>query len=104
LSSSDYSEDHIYEEVFDINEKYQDIDQLVVTKNRDSLLKQADNHVIFIYLNGTPLDNGAKEYQTANLLPNYQDLTYERANVKTLGQRTLISLPIKLDDRTRVEA
>ncbi|KAL6416902.1 hypothetical protein ACFW04_013098 [Cataglyphis niger] len=92
-----------YEEIIDLNDEPQNTDRIIITENRDSLLKQSDNHVIFIYLNGTPFDNGAKEYQEANLLPNYQDLMYERANVKSLNHGKLISLPIKYNNRTNIE-
>ncbi|KAL6424939.1 hypothetical protein ACFW04_010072 [Cataglyphis niger] len=92
-----------YEEIIDLNDEPQNTDRIIITENRDSLLKQSDNHVIFIYLNGTPFDNGAKEYQEANLLPNYQDLMYERANVKSLNHGNLISLPIKYNNRTNIE-
>lgn len=71
---------------------------------RDNLLKQKDNHVIFINLNGTPYDNGAKLYQEANLFPKYEGLTYERARINTVKSNTLIALPIKYNDRTRIEA
>ncbi|XP_050462030.1 uncharacterized protein LOC126857007 [Cataglyphis hispanica] len=83
-----------YEEIIDLNDEPQNTDRIIITENRDSLLKQSDNHVIFIYLNGTPFDNGAKEYQEANLLPNYQDLMYERANVKSLNHDVIMELQL----------
>ncbi|XP_036140388.1 uncharacterized protein LOC118644842 [Monomorium pharaonis] len=74
-----------------------------IDKTRENLLSRKDNHVIFIYLNGTPFDNGAKQYSEANLLPNYENLTYERANVRTIKGNTVISLPIKFNNRTLLE-
>ena len=71
--------------------------------SRDRLLKHNDNYVIFITLNGEPLDNGARELQEDNLLPTYKDVTYERAKINTLRSKTLISLPLKLNHRTLIE-
>ncbi|KMQ89576.1 enzymatic polyprotein endonuclease reverse [Lasius niger] len=92
-----------YEEILDLNEERRNTDQILITESRDSLLKQSDNHVIFIHVNGTPFDNGAKEYQEANLLPNYENLTFERVNIKTIKSRTLISIPIRLNNHSRLE-
>ncbi|KMQ88697.1 enzymatic polyprotein endonuclease reverse [Lasius niger] len=60
----------------------QNPNQLIVKEIRGNLLNQKDNHVIFIHLNGTPFDNGARLYQEANIIPEYRNLTYERANTK----------------------
>lgn len=71
---------------------------------RGNLLQQKDNHVIFIYQNRNPYDNGAKAYHEVNLLPKYEGLTFERARVCTVKRNTLIALPIKYNDRTLIEA
>lgn len=81
-----------------VNEQPKTID------SRDSLLKQKDNIVIFIYMSGAPFDNGAKELQKAGQLPQYRDIVYERAKVSSIGNKTLIALPLKLNDRTPIEA
>ncbi|XP_011686344.1 PREDICTED: uncharacterized protein LOC105449050 [Wasmannia auropunctata] len=103
---------HLYEEIFDSNQvpyeteatREPSNDQLIVKETRDGLLHTLDNHVIFIYMNGRPYDSGAKEYQENNLLPDYQNLTYERAAVRNIkGKYVLIALPIKYNDRTRLE-
>lgn len=76
---------------------------LKINEIRVSLLMRKDNHLIFIYLNSTPFDKGAKDYNKTNKLPIYDNLTFERANVKTVNNQTLISIPIKLNDRTLIE-
>ncbi|XP_026830969.1 uncharacterized protein LOC113563505, partial [Ooceraea biroi] len=81
----------------------EDASRVTITETRDNLLKQSDNLVIFIYLNGNPLDNGARELQSAGLFPKYQDIMYERVKVSALRNKTLIALPLKLNDRTLVE-
>jgi len=48
---------------------------LRIKGTRDSLLMQKDNHVIFVNVDGTPLDKGSKDYQKANKFPQYNDLT-----------------------------
>jgi len=71
---------------------------------REGLLKQKANHVIFLYQDGTPFENGAKQYQETNLLPNYEELTFERARIRTVVTNTLIALPIKLNNHILIEA
>ncbi|KMQ83421.1 enzymatic polyprotein endonuclease reverse, partial [Lasius niger] len=44
---------------------------LRINETRDPLLKRKDNHLIFICLNGTPFDKGAKDYSKINKLPIY---------------------------------
>jgi len=75
-----------------------------IIESRDNLLKHKDNLVIFIYQNGAPFDNGAKELHKAELLPKFQNIMYERAQVSNLRGKTLIALPLKFDDRTLIEA
>lgn len=75
-----------------------------INETRDALVAKSDNHVIFVRLNGKPFDQGAILYNNANLLPKYMDLTYERARVTSIGSRYLIALPIKFDDRIRIES
>jgi transposase InsO family protein len=70
---------------------------------RDNLLNQKDNHVIFISLDGTPYDRGAELYSTANLLPAYENLNFERVNVKRIKSNNLISIPIRTNHRLSVE-
>ncbi|XP_039315265.1 uncharacterized protein LOC120359895 [Solenopsis invicta] len=78
--------------------------RIKIIETRDNLLNSHDNHVIFILMNGEPFDNGALEYQKNNLLPNYQNLAYERANVRHRNRHhVLISIPIKFNHRTLVE-
>ena len=74
--------------------------QLVIRESRDSLAKIKDNKVIFIGLDGSPIDKGAKELETENLLPNHVDLTVERARPVPDGVRYIISLPINENPRT----
>jgi len=74
-----------------------------IIESRESLLKQKDNLVIFVCKNGAPFDHGAKELQKAELLPVFKDIMYERAQVSTLRNKTLIALPLKLNDRTLIE-
>ena len=74
--------------------------QLVIRESRDSLAKIKDNKVIFIGLDGSPIDKGGKELETENLLPNHVDLTLERARPVPDGVRYIISLPIKENPRT----
>lgn len=78
--------------------------QARIREIRDGLLKQKGTHLIFVYLNETPYDSGAKLYQEANLLPKYKDLTYERARICTVKGNTVIALPIKYNNQTLVEA
>jgi hypothetical protein len=78
--------------------------RLRIVETRDNLVNRHDNHVIFILMNGNPFDNGAIEYQKHNLLPKYENLTYERANVKPRSKHhVLISIPIKFNHRTLLE-
>lgn len=72
--------------------------------SRDSLLRQKDNIVIFIFVNGDPYDNGSRELDKQNLLPPDKTLTYERASVSPFKSYTLISLPIKFDNQTFISA
>lgn len=103
--------EHTYEEIFESDQvpyrpnipKTGEAN-IVVTEVQDNLLHHADNHVIFIRMNGLPFDNGAWEYQKRNLLPKYENLTYARAHVKTNKNHVLISLPIKFDSHTQIEA
>jgi len=74
-----------------------------IIESREKLLKQKDNLVIFICQNGAPFDNGAVELQKAKLLPQFNDVMYERAKISTIHNKTLIALPIKLNDRTLIE-
>jgi len=39
----------------------------------------------------------------ADLLPQFQDIMYERARVSTVRGKTLIASPLKLNDRTLLE-
>lgn len=55
-------------------------------------------------MEGSPVDEGAREYHRDNKLPKYKDLTMERAKVQELGNKILISLPIKFDSQTPIEA
>lgn len=71
--------------------------------SRENLLKQHDNLVIFIYTNGRPYDNGAKEFYKESLLPKYKDIMPERAKVTAFKGKTLIALPIKYNDQTLIE-
>lgn len=80
----------------------QNPNQLTIKEIRDNLLNRKDNHLIFVHLNETPFDNGAKLYQEANIIPDYRNFTYERASVRMVKSNTLISLqtiPIKLNNR-----
>jgi len=77
--------------------------RLNVIESRESLLKQKDNLVIFIYQNGEPFDNGAKELHKAKLLTSFKNIMYERAQVSSIRNKTLIALPLKFDNRTLVE-
>lgn len=63
-----------------------------------------DNHVVFVYLNGTPLDTEALCYQENDKLPKYADLTFERARLVKIGAKYLITLPIKVNDREIITA
>lgn len=71
--------------------------------SRENLLSQKDNLVIFIRSDGTPFDNGARELQAAQLLPQYKDIMFGRAKVSDFKGKILIALPLKLNDRTLVE-
>lgn len=102
-----------YEEIFDSNRvPYQEkapeqpkLKKFFITESRDSLINHVDNHVIFIHMNGMPFDSGAFEYRKNNLLPKYENLTFERAHVTTIRKKNvLISLPIKFSSRVQVEA
>jgi len=75
-----------------------------ILESRENLLKQKDNLVIFVCQNGVPFDNGAKELYRAKLLPQFKDIMYERAKISTINNKTLIALPIKLNDRILIEA
>jgi transposase InsO family protein len=80
-------------------------ERIRIIRTRDNLINCHDNHLIFILVNGTPYDSGALEYQRHNLLPEYQNLTYERANVRSRGRHhVLISIPIKFNHRILLEA
>jgi len=74
-----------------------------IIETRDSLLQQKDNLVIFITLDGTPFDNGAKELHEADLLPKYKDVVYERAKVIPFRTKNLIALLLKCDNCTLIE-
>lgn len=81
-----------------------DDEQLLRIKETcDSLLMQKDNHIIFIKLNGTPFDKGAKDYLKANKFPKYDHVTFERARVTNVDNKVLIALPIKLNKRIPIE-
>jgi len=106
-SGSDDSE--CYEEIIEpVSVPYEKIPlipkdkEISIQNTRENLLNRKD-HVIFIHLNGTPFDTGSDLYAKANLLPKYENLTYERANVRTVKSNTLISIPIKFNNRTLVE-
>jgi len=53
--------------------------RLNIIDSRESLLKQKNNLVIFIYKSGAPFDNDAKELHKAELLPQFHNVMYERA-------------------------
>lgn len=76
----------------------------IIKETRENLINQKDNHVIFLYLNGTPFDNGAVQYSVAGLLPQYENLTHGRACVKDIKKNVLIALPVKLNNRTLLES
>ncbi|XP_036148743.1 uncharacterized protein LOC118647611 [Monomorium pharaonis] len=95
---------HIQRNIVPTTQGEQPLVRLTVKETRDNLLDRPDNHVIFIHLNGTPFDSGAREYQKRNLLPKYQNLNYERANVIMRKRKyVLISIPIKFNQRTPIE-
>jgi len=63
-------------------------------------MMQKDNPVIFINLDGTPLDKGAKDYQRANRLPT---ISCMKERVTNERDKILIVLPIKMNERTPIE-
>lgn len=66
------------------------------------MLSRKDNHVIFIKINGKPYDQGSFEYMKRNKLPKYSDLMLNRTRVNEIGNKILIALPIKLNDREEI--
>jgi len=90
-SDSDSDDSECYEEIIEpVSVPYEKIPlipkdkEIFIQNTRENLLNRKDNHVIFIHLNGTPFDTGSDLYAKANLLPRYENLTYERANVRTV--------------------
>lgn len=77
--------------------------QTRITETRDSITTRKDHSVVFIDMQGKPVDNGAKLLQDSTGLPIYTDLAFAKAKVTTIGGRTLISLPIKANERDSVE-
>jgi len=75
---------------------------LKIVESHDTLISKKDNHVIFIIMEGTPFDKGSIEYAESNKLPEYHDLMYERAKVSDIGNKILIALPLKINDRISV--
>lgn len=71
---------------------------------KDPLLNRQDNYVIFIKLDGTPLDKSMKEYKYARLLPESKDLTLERTRVTKIKFKFLIAIPFKPNDRALVKS
>lgn len=51
-----------------------------IVEIRDCLLMNKNNRVIFVSMNGSPIDKGAKEYSDKNKLPEFQDLILEMCN------------------------
>lgn len=80
-TDSDTNTDSETEQIFDQISLPANVRSLNVKETKDSLLSVKDNHVILINLNGELLGNGSKEYFSANKLPEYENLTYERAKV-----------------------
>ena len=102
--SDDETDSLFLADTIPINRRNEDTNvRLNIISSRESLLKQRDNIVIFICQDGAPFDNGARELSEAGLLPNYRDIMYERAKVTSLKGKTLIALPIKLDNQTLIE-
>jgi len=103
-SSSEEDEADLF--LFDsipIGRSHQTNIRLNIIESRESLLKQKDNLVIFIYKNGEPFDNGAKELHEAKLPIQFKNIMYERAQVSSIRNKTLIALPLKFDNRTLIE-
>lgn len=76
--------------------------RLKILETRDTLSARRDNIVIFVTIDGTAYDKGAKELCKAGQFPDYGDLTYERARVINRGSYVVIALPVKLTHHTLI--
>jgi len=53
-------------------------------------------------MEGMPFDKGSIENAKSNRLSEYHDLMYERVKVSDIGNKILIALPIKINDRVSI--
>lgn len=67
---------------------------LSIREIRDNLSMQKGNKIVFITRQGLPIDSGAKELESINKLPKFQDITIFRAKVIKEKGCVIIALPI----------
>ena len=86
------NEEEVAEE---INFKPTITSEIIIQECRDPLSRVNDNKLIFIDLQGNPIDRGIMDLQKVNLLPKYSELLMHRARVHTESGHHTIALPIK---------
>ena len=79
----------------EINFKPSITSEIVIQVCRYLLSRVNDNKLIFIDLQGNPVDRGAMDLQKVSLLPKYSGLLMHRARVDTESEHHTIALPIK---------
>lgn len=71
------------------------LSELKILGTRDSLKRENDHKVIFVNIQGTPMDKAALEMKKAGKLPHYKDLMLERATLNQDSGKYIVSPPVK---------
>ena len=71
--------------------------ELKISETQDSITRVNDHKVIFVDIQGTPIDKGALEMKKAGKLPHYEDLMLERARLNQDCRKYIIPLPVRKD-------
>ena len=71
--------------------------ELKISETRDSITKVNDYKIIFVDIQGTPIDKEALEMKKPGKLPHYEGLMLERARLNQDSGKYIVSLPVKED-------
>lgn len=71
--------------------------ELKISVTRDSVTRVNDHKVIFVDIQGAPIDKGALKMKEARKLPHYEDLMLGRARLNQESGKYIVPLLVKED-------
>lgn len=71
--------------------------ELKISETRDSVTRVNDHKVIFVDIQGAPIDKGALKMKEAGKLPHYEDLMLGRARLNQESGKYIVPLLVKED-------